>query len=134
MRVALLHVLSFLVRTTSLAVKGPAALCSTRDCGKRTCATRDCGRKAPSATRGLDRDCGRDCSGRDCPDRDCCNLNCSTRDCGQRNYGTRDCGTTAPPKRDCNAKVRSSTHSTNRDCGLLTVLEFLGQPAPSGHG
>ena len=45
----------------------------------------------------------------------------STRDCGQRNCGTRDCGTTAPPKRDCNAKVRSSTHSTNRDCGLLTV-------------
>ena len=52
---------------------------------------------------------------RDCPDRNCCNPNCSTRDCGQRNCGTRDCGTTAPPKRDCNAKVRSSTHSTNRD-------------------
>ena len=66
--------------------------------------------------------------------RDCCNLNCSTRDCGQRNCGTRGCGTTAPPKRDCNAKVRSSTHSTNRDCGLLTVLDFLGPPAPSGHG
>ena len=46
-------VVDFVVRTTCLAVKGPAPMYLTRDCGNRICAARDCGTKAPTATRGL---------------------------------------------------------------------------------